>query len=81
MTNVSAEPGPEARSELDSASSEPLHPAAREALIGEIQDKVAADLSTIPYMQGAQVAVVGTDIDGVTLDASFKFRYAPITKG
>ena len=35
-------------------------PAAREALIGEIQDKVAADLSTIPYMQGAQVAVVGT---------------------
>ena len=56
-------------------------PAEREALIGEIQDKVAADLSTIPYMQGAQVAVVGTDIDGVTLDASFKFRYAPITKG
>jgi len=56
-------------------------PAAREALIGEIQDKVAADLSTIPYMQGAQVAVVGKDIDGVTLDASFKFRYAPITKG
>ena len=33
MTNVSAEPGPEARSELDSASSEALHPAAREALL------------------------------------------------
>ena len=43
----------------------------------EIQDKVAADLSTIPYLQGAQVAVVGTDVEGAedTLDASFKFRY------
>lgn len=58
-------------------------PAAREALIGEIQDKVAADLSTIPYMQGAQVAVVGTDVQGAedTLDASFKFRYAALSKG
>ncbi|WP_127793319.1 ABC transporter substrate-binding protein [Agromyces sp. LHK192] len=57
--------------------------AAREALIGEIQDKVAADLSTIPYMQGAQVAVVGADVEGAedTLDASFKFRYAALTKG
>ncbi|MBT2498515.1 peptide ABC transporter substrate-binding protein [Agromyces sp. ISL-38] len=58
-------------------------PAQREALIGEIQDKVAADLSTIPYMQGAQVAVVGTDIEGAedTLDGSFKFRYAALSKG
>ncbi|PWC04340.1 ABC transporter substrate-binding protein [Agromyces badenianii] len=58
-------------------------PAAREALIGEIQDKVAADLSTIPYMQGAQVAVVGSDVEGTedTLDASFKFRYAALSKG
>ncbi|MET4159353.1 ABC transporter substrate-binding protein [Agromyces sp. PvR057] len=58
-------------------------PAAREALIGEIQDKVAADLSTIPYMQGAQVAVVGADVEGTedTLDASFKFRYAALSKG
>ena len=58
-------------------------PDARAALIGEIQDKVAADLSTIPYMQGAQVAVVGTDVEGTedTLDASFKFRYAALSKG
>ena len=58
-------------------------PAAREALIGEIQDKVAADLSTIPYMQGAQVAVVGSDVEGAedTLDASFKFRYGALSKG
>ncbi|GAA1057456.1 peptide ABC transporter substrate-binding protein [Agromyces luteolus] len=56
---------------------------ARAALIGEIQDAVAADLSTIPYMQGAQIAVVGADVDGAedTLDASFKFRYAALSKG
>ncbi|GAA2232174.1 ABC transporter substrate-binding protein [Herbiconiux moechotypicola] len=56
-------------------------PAARQALIEEIQAKEALDLSTVPYLQGAQVAVAGTDVDGVTLDASFKFRYAPLTKG
>jgi peptide/nickel transport system substrate-binding protein len=53
---------------------------ARAELIGEIQDKVAADLSTVPLLQGSQVAVSGTDVKGVTLDASFKFRYAPLTK-
>lgn len=60
-----------------------VDPAEREALIGEIQDKVAADLSTIPYMQGAQIAVVGADVEGAedTLDASFKFRYAALSKG
>ncbi len=58
-------------------------PAEREALIEEIQNKVAADLSTIPYMQGAQIAVVGADVEGAedTLDASFKFRYAALSKG
>jgi len=58
-------------------------PDARAALIGEIQDAVAADLSTVPYMQGAQIAVVGADVDGAedTLDASFKFRYAALSKG
>ncbi len=55
--------------------------AERQALIEEIQDKVAADLPTIPYLQGAQVAVAGDDIDGVTLDASFKFRYGTLTRG
>ena len=42
---------------------------------------MAQDLSTVPYLQGAQVAVVGNDVDGVTLDASFKFRYGTLTKG
>jgi len=54
----------------------------RTSLIEEIQDKVAADLSTVPYLQGAQVAVVGKDVQGAsdTLDASFKFRYAALSK-
>jgi peptide/nickel transport system substrate-binding protein len=37
-------------------------------------------LSTVPLLQGAQIAVAGADVDGVILDASFKFRYAPLTK-
>jgi peptide/nickel transport system substrate-binding protein len=55
--------------------------AERTQLIEDIQAAVAADLSTLPLLQGAQVAVSGTDVDGVTLDASFKFRYAPLSKG
>ena len=42
----------------------------------------AADLSTVPLLQGAQVAVTGTDVTGAdTLDASFKFRYGALAKG
>ncbi|WP_062205855.1 ABC transporter substrate-binding protein [Demequina salsinemoris] len=56
---------------------------ARTALIEDIQDAVAADLSTLPLLQGAQVAVTLTDVSGAedTLDASFKFRYAALSKG
>ncbi len=52
----------------------------RTALIEQIQGLVAQDLSTVPYLQGAQVAVTGTDITGAqdTLDASFKFRYGAL---
>ena len=55
---------------------------ARTSLIEEIQADVAADLSTVPYLQGAQVAVVGTSVEGAedTLDASFKFRYGALSK-
>ncbi len=58
-------------------------PAQRTELIGQIQEAVAADLSTLPYLQGAQVAVVGADVEGAedTLDASFKFRYGALSKG
>jgi len=48
--------------------------------IETIQDKVAADLSTVPLLQGAQVAVAGTKVSGVTLDASFKFRFGTLAK-
>jgi len=59
-----------------------VDPAARTALIESIQDAVAKDLSTVPYLQGAQVAVVGKTVEGTedTLDASFKFRYAALSK-
>jgi peptide/nickel transport system substrate-binding protein len=60
-----------------------VDPAARTALIEQIQDLEADDLSTVPYLQGSQVAVTGTDVSGVedTLDASFKFRYGALSKG
>jgi peptide/nickel transport system substrate-binding protein len=58
-------------------------PAQRTALIEQIQQLEAADLSTVPYLQGAQVAVTGTDVTGAedTLDPSFKFRYGALAKG
>jgi peptide/nickel transport system substrate-binding protein len=58
-------------------------PDARTGLIEDIQDAVAQDLSTVPYLQGAQVAVVGKDVTGTedTLDASFKFRYGALANG
>ena len=58
-------------------------PDERAGLIEDIQAAVAKDLSTVPYLQGAQVAVVGPDVTGAedTLDASFKFRYGALSKG
>lgn len=57
-------------------------PTLRAQVIGQVQDAVAKDLSTIPYLQGAQVAVVGKNVQGTqqTLDASFKFRYGALSK-
>ena len=52
----------------------------REALLKQIQTIATQDLSTIPLLQGAQVAVTGSGVSGVTLDASFRFRYASVTK-
>jgi peptide/nickel transport system substrate-binding protein len=52
----------------------------RTQLVQQIQDAVAKDLPTIPYLQGSQIAVVGKDVSGTTLDASFKFRYGAMTK-
>jgi peptide/nickel transport system substrate-binding protein len=57
-----------------------VDPAARKKIIEDIQAAVAGDLSTVPLLQGAQVAVAGKDVKGVTLDASFKFRFGTISK-
>ena len=54
--------------------------AERTALIEETQTAVAQHLPTLPFLQGDQIAVAGTDITGVeeTLDASFRFRYGSL---
>jgi peptide/nickel transport system substrate-binding protein len=54
--------------------------ATRQSDIEKIQELVATDLSTLPLLQGTQVAVVGSGVDGAVLDGSFKFRYAPLHK-
>lgn len=53
---------------------------ARAKLLEQVQDLLAEDLSTLPMQQGAQVAVAVDGVDGVTLDASFKFRFGTLTK-
>jgi peptide/nickel transport system substrate-binding protein len=53
---------------------------ARTQEIQDIQAKVAADLPTLPLLQGAQVVVTGTDVSGAVLDASFKFRFGTLVK-
>ncbi|KUM38373.1 ABC transporter substrate-binding protein [Arthrobacter sp. EPSL27] len=56
--------------------------AEREKVIGEAQEAVAKDLSTLPLLQGAQLMVAGANVKGVdqTLDASFKTRLGVISK-
>jgi peptide/nickel transport system substrate-binding protein len=56
--------------------------AERTASIEKLQNMVAEDLSTLPLLQGSQVAVAGKDVQGVekTLDASFKFRLGVLSK-
>jgi len=56
-------------------------PAKRQSLIEDIQAAVAADLSTVPLLQGSQIAVTGKTVSGATLDGSFKFRYGTLAKG
>jgi peptide/nickel transport system substrate-binding protein len=54
--------------------------AARTQEIEDIQAKVAADLPTLPLLQGSQVVVTGKDVKGAVLDPSFKFRFGTLTK-
>jgi peptide/nickel transport system substrate-binding protein len=53
-------------------------PDTRTGMIEDIQAAVAADLSTVPLLQGSQIAVTGKDVSGATLDGSFKFRYGTL---
>lgn len=55
-------------------------PDERADLFQQIQDLVSEDVSTIPLLQGDQIAVSGADVEGVTLDSSFKFRLSPLSK-
>jgi peptide/nickel transport system substrate-binding protein len=55
-------------------------PQARDAILTQIQDIVGSQLPTIPLLQGHEVAVTGTDVSGVVLDASNKFRYVSVVK-
>jgi peptide/nickel transport system substrate-binding protein len=73
-----------ANSEVNSliiAQATETDPAARQGMIEDIQALVAADLSTIPLLQGSQIAVTGADISGAVLDGSFKFRYGTLVRG
>ncbi|WP_425860599.1 ABC transporter substrate-binding protein [Arthrobacter sp. TWP1-1] len=56
--------------------------AKRTKLIEDIQTAEAKDLSTLPLLQGAQVAVSNVSVSGTkdTLDASFKFRLGVLSK-
>lgn len=56
--------------------------AKRTQLIEDIQTAEAKDLSTLPLLQGAQVAVSNVNVSGTkdTLDASFKFRLGVLSK-
>lgn len=56
--------------------------AARNDLIGQLQDLVAEDVPLIPTWNGANVAAVGEGMGGVqdTLDPTYVFRFWMITK-
>ncbi|WP_082042960.1 ABC transporter substrate-binding protein [Rhodococcus sp. MEB064] len=74
---------PEITALIDSERTE-TDPARRFEIIGEIQTRMAQDfVSTLPLLEGKQIAISTDQVQGVdeTLDASFKFRFTPLTKG
>ena len=54
--------------------------AEREELLGQAQEMMAEELSTVPLLQGRQFAFAAEDVEGVTLDASYLFRYGSLSK-
>ncbi|MBJ7289260.1 ABC transporter substrate-binding protein [Williamsia sp.] len=56
-------------------------PTKRAAILADIQNTVADKfVTTLPLLQGKQVAVGVKALDGVTLDKSFTFRYGLLSK-
>ncbi|WEV68924.1 ABC transporter substrate-binding protein [Bifidobacterium sp. ESL0775] len=51
----------------------------RMEMLKQIQQMETQDLSTLPLLQGNQMAVTAPGIKGVTFDTASRFRYAPIT--
>ncbi|MBT1672850.1 peptide ABC transporter substrate-binding protein [Curtobacterium sp. MCSS17_006] len=52
----------------------------RADLIEQVQEREATQISTLPLLQGKSVAVASKDVKGLTLDSSYKFRYATLSK-
>ncbi|TDN43091.1 peptide/nickel transport system substrate-binding protein [Curtobacterium flaccumfaciens] len=52
----------------------------RATLIEQAQEREATQISTLPLLQGKSVAVAAKDVKGLTLDSSYKFRYATLSK-
>jgi peptide/nickel transport system substrate-binding protein len=52
----------------------------RTEMLKQVQEMATKDLPTIPLLQGDQLAVTSSNIKGVVLDSSFRFRYASIVK-
>ena len=67
--------------DLIGAQAVELDAATRTADIEKIQDLVAADLPTVPLLQGSQIAITTKDVSGAKLDGSFKFRFGTLVKG
>ena len=87
MTNASDEPGPGRRTKLDTASSEPLHPAAREALLAAL-DQGYADPRRLHRPSHARLlldnarAVVAESLDLRADEVSFTgFQVAAVHRG
>lgn len=72
---------PEVQKLIQQEATEP-NAAKRTQLIEQAQEAEAKVLSTLPFLQGAQVLVASKDVKvpANTLDASFKFRYGMISK-
>lgn len=50
--------------------------------LAQVQERIAKQVPILPLLTGAQVAVAGEDIEGVsdTLDAAFKFRFGSLSR-